>query len=110
MGRKVTAREQRYVLYGAGAGGIGVADNIAMLSVAEGATMEEARAQFYVVDTKGLITQDRADFQNKSMAGHKLAYARSDTTNAGHLTLMEVVKAFKPTCMLGLSTIAKSFN
>ena len=56
MGRKVTAREQRYVLYGAGAGGIGVADNIAMLSVAEGATLEEARAQFYVVDTKGLIT------------------------------------------------------
>ena len=44
------------------------------------------------------------------MAGHKLAYARSDTKNAGHLTLIDVVKAFKPTCMLGLSTIAKSFN
>ncbi|KAH0572401.1 malate dehydrogenase [Spironucleus salmonicida] len=110
MGKKVTAREQIYVLYGAGAGGIGVADNIAMLSVAEGATVEQARKQFYVVDTKGLITKDRADFKDGSMASHKLNYARDDVSNSGHVTLMDVIKAFKPTTLLGLSTIPKSFN
>ena len=43
MKKEIQARDQIYVLYGAGAGGIGVADNIANLSVVEGATIEEAR-------------------------------------------------------------------
>ncbi|CAL6019597.1 Malate_dehydrogenase [Hexamita inflata] len=109
-GKKVTAREQKYLLFGAGAGGIGVADNIAMLSVAEGATIEEARKQFYVVDSKGLLTKDRSDFKDGSMQDHKLNYVRDDCSNANNQTMMDVIKNFKPTALLGLSTIAKSFN
>lgn len=67
MNKKITARDQVYVLFGAGAGGIGVADNIAMLSVAEGASIKDARKQFYVVDTKGLLTKDREDFKKGEM-------------------------------------------
>lgn len=81
-----------------------------MLSVAEGSTIEEARKQFYLVDTKGLITKDRADFKNNTMASHKLAFARDDITNEGHITLMDVIKAVKPTVLLGLSTIPQSFT
>jgi len=110
MGKKITARDQRYVLFGAGAGGIGVADNIAMLSVAEGATIEEARKQFYVVDTKGLLTSDRKDYVDKSMAKHKLNFVRSDVSIKGNETLIDVIKNFKPTCLLGLSTQYQSFN
>lgn len=110
MGKTVKASDQRYLLYGAGAGGIGVADNIAMLSVAEGLTIEEARKQFYVVDSKGLITSDRSDVLDKSIQDHKLNYIRTDASNVGNTTLLEVIKNFKPTCLLGLSTIYKSFT
>lgn len=110
MGKPVKASDQRYLLFGAGAGGIGVADNIANLSVAEGLTIEEARKQFYVVDSKGLITSDRSDVIDKSIQDHKLNYIRTDVSNVGNTTLMEVIKNFKPTCLLGLSTIYKSFT
>ena len=81
-----------------------------MLSVAEGSTIEEARKQFYVVDSKGLVTSDRADFVDKTMQDHKLNFVRTDVSNVGNETLMQVIKNFKPTVLLGLSTIHKSFN
>ena len=108
--KTVKASEQVYVMYGAGAGGIGVADNIASLSVDEGLTIEQARKQFYVIDSKGLLTADRDDFVQGTIAKHKLPYVRHDVSIKGHTTLLDVVKAFKPTCLLGLSTIAKSFT
>lgn len=110
IGKKINARDQIYVLFGAGAGGIGVADNIANLSVAEGRTIEEARRQFYVVDSKGLLTSDRDDFVNGTMQAHKLNYVRHDVSCKGHTSLIEVIRAFKPTCLLGLSTMHKAFN
>lgn len=110
MKKEVKARDQVYLLYGAGAGGIGVADNIANLSVAEGSTIEQARKQFYVVDSKGLLTTDRADYKNNTMAEHKLNYVRDDVSIKGNTTLLDVIKHFKPTCLLGLSTQFKAFN
>lgn len=110
MGRTVRASDQVYVMYGAGAGGIGVAESIARLSVDEGKTLDEARRQFYVVDSQGLITTDRSDYVNNKIASHKIPYARSDMSCEGMKTLLDVVKKVKPTCLLGLSTISKSFN
>lgn len=108
--RTIKASEQVYVMFGAGAGGIGVADNIAALSVNEGLTLEQARQQFYIIDSKGLLTADRDDYIQGTMSKHKLAYVRHDLSIKDHLTLLSVVKAVKPTCLLGLSTIAKSFT
>ncbi|EFO61558.1 Malic enzyme [Giardia lamblia P15] len=108
--RIAKASEQVYVMFGAGAGGIGVADNIASLSVSEGYTLEQARKQFYVIDSQGLLTADREDFVNGTMPKHKLPYVRHDLSIKGHTTLLSVIKAVKPTCLLGLSTVAKSFT
>eukprot|EP00768_Dysnectes_brevis_P007958 gnl/Dysnectes_brevis/695_a767_5586.p1 GENE.gnl/Dysnectes_brevis/695_a767_5586~~gnl/Dysnectes_brevis/695_a767_5586.p1 ORF type:complete len:565 (+),score=268.10 gnl/Dysnectes_brevis/695_a767_5586:32-1696(+) len=110
MERPVTAGEQRWVMLGAGAGGIGVAERIALLSEAEGISPEEARKQFYIIDSRGLVTSDRKDFKNGLMAAHKLPWVRHDMKNEGLKTLLDVVRAVKPTGLLGLSTIAKSFN
>lgn len=110
MNRTAKASEQVYVMFGAGAGGIGVADNIASLSVSEGYTLEQARKQFYVIDSQGLLTADRDDFVNGTMPGHKLPYVRHDLSIKGHTTLLSVIKAVKPTCLLGLSTVGKSFT
>lgn len=63
-----------------------------------------------MIDSKGLVTSDRKDFIDKTMAEHKLNFVRHDEKNEGHKTLLDCVKAYKPTCLLGLSTIAKSFN
>lgn len=109
-GEHKTPADQVYLLYGAGAGGIGVADSICMLSVAEGKTLEEARAQFYVMDSKGLITSDREDFRAGKLQPHKLAFVRKDLGIEGHRTLEETVRAVKPTCIIGMSITPGAFS
>jgi malic enzyme len=109
--RRVCARDQVYVMLGAGAGGIGVARQVAHLSVLEGASEEDAYAQFYVIDSRGLITSDRPDAASGSMPAHKVPFARKDVSHSEQLlTLIDVVRRVKPTCLLGLSTIHGAFN
>lgn len=62
------------------------------------------------MDTKGLITADRPDVVDGSIAAHKKNYIRNDCSYKDNLTIMEVAKNFKPTCLLGLSTIFGSFT
>lgn len=104
------ARELTIVMYGAGAGGIGVAERIASLMVEEGATWEEAYSRFFIVDSQGLITQDREDYRNKKMQAHKLPWARVHEKFADYGDLLDVIKKVKPQVLLGLSTIGGSFN
>ena len=57
----VPLNRQRIVFYGAGSAGVGVADTIKSVMVANGMTAEEASKCFYLVDTKGLVTTTRGD-------------------------------------------------
>lgn len=110
LGMSADPREQRYVFLGAGAGGVGVADSLATLSVQAGSTMEQARSQIYLVDSRGLIHAKRADYVEGKMAGHKLAYAKAHADVEDCKSLIEVIEAVKPTVLVGLSTIGKAFN
>mmetsp|Transcript_28012 Transcript_28012/g.54875 ORF Transcript_28012/g.54875 Transcript_28012/m.54875 type:complete len:588 (+) Transcript_28012:180-1943(+) len=99
-------REHRFVFLGAGSAGIGVADMIcALLERRHGMTNEEAKKLFYLVDSKGLVTTHRGD----KLAPYKVPYARTDVTE--RLTdLTEVCKFVKPTGLIGLSGVGKSFS
>jgi malate dehydrogenase (oxaloacetate-decarboxylating) len=54
-------RDQRVVILGAGAGGIGVAWAIREGMVRDGLSREEAAARVFVLDSKGLLTTARAE-------------------------------------------------
>jgi len=99
---------QRIVFLGAGSAGIGVADNIVSVMVKESngkLSKEEARKNFYFVDSKGLVTNNRGD----ELASFKVPYARQDADQ--QLTnLADVVKHVKPTALIGLSGMPKTFT
>ena len=99
-------RDQRAVFFGAGSAGVGVAKQIVEFFMREGLTEDEARKCFWLVDTKGLVTNDRGD----KLAAHKVYFSRDD--NKGHQikTLAEVVEFVKPTILMGLSTIGGAFT
>lgn len=102
----VPVRDQRAVFFGAGSAGVGVAKQIVEYFMREGLTEDEARRCFWLVDTKGLVTNDRGD----KLAEHKVYFSRDDNAGKQYKTLEEVVDHVKPTILMGLSTIGGAFT
>ncbi len=103
-------KDQRIVVLGAGAGGIGVAWAVTQGLVNCGLSEEEARAQVFVLDSRGLLVEGRA------MDAYKAPFAQSaeriaDWRFAGPVpNLLEVIENGQVTVLLGLSGQAGAFN
>lgn len=111
--KEVALKDQKFVIYGFGAGGYGVAYQIYYALLDEGLTDEEARARIYTVDSKGLITSDR----NFSKEPYKKAFAKDvalvsdwklDSDN--YINLEDILRNTKAEVLLGLSTQPNSFT
>jgi malate dehydrogenase (oxaloacetate-decarboxylating) len=106
-------RNQRVIIFGAGAAGIGVADQIRDAMVREGLSNEDAVSRFWCVDRQGLLTADMA-----GLPDYQATYARPAAEskrwkrggNGTGIDLAEVVHRVKPTMMIGTSTAAGSFT
>jgi malate dehydrogenase (oxaloacetate-decarboxylating) len=105
-GRKL--RDEVVVVYGAGAGGAGVAWAVQQGMVREGLTLDEARARVLVLDSKGLLVEGRA------MEGYKRAYAQPRARLAGwgegSFDLAQTLEKGKATVLLGLSGQPDTFT
>ncbi|MBF0634267.1 MAG: NAD-dependent malic enzyme [Nitrospinae bacterium] len=104
--------EQKFLIYGAGAGGIGVARQIFNGLVHEGLSEKEAAGRILVVDSKGLVTDDRADKED-----YKMRFATSrdvvrdwKVANSSRISLEEAIINGKVTVLLGLSGQPGSFT
>ena len=106
-------RDQRVVIHGAGTAGLGIADMLRDVMVAQGLSPEEAGRRFHALGRDGLLTDEAAglyDFQ--------LPYARPAGEVAGWATagggdgisLADVVAKVRPTMLIGTSTQAGAFS
>ncbi|MBC8258662.1 MAG: NAD-dependent malic enzyme [SAR324 cluster bacterium] len=95
--------EQRFIFLGAGSAAVGIADMIVSGMVEEGLCENEARKQFWLFDSQGLVTQNRID----KLAVHKIPYAQSSKSID---SLLEVVRQVKPTALIGVSKQAGAFT
>lgn len=99
---KRSLREQKILFLGAGEAGTGIGDLIVSAMVDGGAKLEDARRQCWFVDSKGLVVKSR-----DNLAEHKVRYAHDFPPVSDFLG---AVKALEPTAIIGVSTVAKSFN
>ena len=92
-----------YACIGAGEAGVGIANLIASsIQKEEGLTEEQARGHIWLYDSKGVVHADRADA--KSLVHHKAIYAHKlPTSDPVGSDLLSVVKAVKPTALIGVS-------
>jgi len=98
--------KHRFLFYGAGSAGIGIADLIVDdLIHNKDMSEEEAKRLCWFVDSKGLIYKDR-----KHLTAQKEKYAHEKTFEVDGSELIDVVKAYKPTAIIGVSTIPQSFT
>lgn len=100
---KTSLRDQRFLFLGAGEAGLGIADLIAQALVADhGLTMDQARQNIFMVDSKGLICRARTNLpHNKRDFAHEVPYAK---------TLKDAIHALRPTALVGVSAQPKAFT
>ncbi|UQN08550.1 NAD-dependent malic enzyme [Deinococcus sp. QL22] len=102
-------QDQRIVLHGAGAGGIGVTDALRRGLMQDGLSDEQARARLFVLDQTGLLLTDR------ELDGYKRTYAH-DPARLGFSYegrapgLLDTVQGVKATVLVGLSGVAGAFS
>ncbi|HEX3202680.1 MAG TPA: oxaloacetate-decarboxylating malate dehydrogenase, partial [Actinomycetes bacterium] len=107
-------RDQRVVIHGAGTAGVGIADTLRQVMVADGLDPEEATRRFWCLGRQGLLTDDRAD----RLLDFQRPYARpaaevADWTRTGTgqgPSLADVVGHVHPTMLIGTSTQAGAFT
>ncbi|KAF8464875.1 hypothetical protein BDZ91DRAFT_795375 [Kalaharituber pfeilii] len=102
----IPLKEHRLVFMGAGSAAVGVARQIVELFIKNGMTEDEARRKFWLVDSKGLVTNDRGD----RLAEHKVFFSRDDNNGQQFETLEAVVDYVKPTALIGLCTTGGVFT
>lgn len=105
-GEKLT--DQKYMCFGAGTAGAGIADRVYQEMLQQGLSENEARSRFYLVDKQGLLFDDMDDLTPEQKP---FARKREEFSNANELTnLEEAVKAVKPTILVGTSTQPNTFT
>jgi malate dehydrogenase (oxaloacetate-decarboxylating) len=104
--------DERVVLFGAGASGAGVALQLRHAMQAAGVAQTDLPQRVLCLDSKGLILSDR-----KGLDGHKREIAANPGVAAGwtasangRFTLLDVVRQFKPTILIGASGQPGSFS
>ncbi|WEM45297.1 NAD-dependent malic enzyme (plasmid) [Photobacterium sp. DA100] len=104
--------DQSYVVYGAGAGGVGVADQIFAGLLKEGCSHAVARDKIFILDSQGLVFDDR-----EGLDEYKKRYAKPKTlaegwrvAEAGKVSLTELINNYPVTVLLGTSGIGGAFK
>jgi malate dehydrogenase (oxaloacetate-decarboxylating) len=106
-------RDQRVVIHGAGTAGLGIADMMRDVMIAEGLSAREATRRFYPLGRQGLLLDDGT----QSLLDFQVPYARSAAEVAEFrrdgdepITLADVVVEARPTMLIGTSTQAGAFT
>lgn len=108
----VPLRDQRFCVYGAGAGGGGVIGVLLAGLRESGLSPSEARERLVAVDSQGVILDGR-----EHLAPYKKTFARQADLVAGwkleqegRVSLMDAVRNFEPTVLIGTSGQPGSFT
>ncbi len=100
--KKEKMTDQVYLVHGAGAGGIGIAEQIETELMEQGMSEADAIARIFTLDSKGVVTSDR------DLEPYKKKFAKDPSTlswlaTPEDNTLLNVIKNEKVTVLIGTS-------
>ncbi len=104
-------RDHKVVIAGSGSAGVGIRHLLVTAMAAEGADRAEAERHVFVLDSSGLVIDDRTD-----LAGHKRRLAVPRDAVAGwdvrgsRIDLVDVVRNVEATVLIGVSGTAGLFT
>ncbi len=107
--KKEELKQQVFLVHGAGAGGIGIAEQIEVALVESGISLAEARKRIFTLDSGGVVSSDR------KLEPYKAKFAKNPVEmpwleDIDRNYLLEVVKNAKITVLIGTSGQAGCFT
>ena len=97
-----TLAEHRYLFFGAGSAATGIADLVVQAMKARGTSDADARARIWLMNSKGLVVHG-----NPGIQPHQVPFVREGRLEP---TLLDAVRAVKPTVLIGTSTQPGTFT
>jgi malate dehydrogenase (oxaloacetate-decarboxylating) len=94
--------EQRFVVFGFGSAGLGIAELLTQALVKSGLSQKQARERFWAIDKDGLLVAGIT-----SLRAEQREYARKGEAGG---SLLEVVERVKPTVLIGVSGQPRAFS
>lgn len=101
---KTKLSDHKFLFQGAGEASIGIADLLVMAMREEGTSREEAVSKIWMVDSKGLVTRNRA---SGGITPQKAVYAKD---HADIRSLEQVCEVVKPTAAIGAAAVGGAFT
>jgi malic enzyme len=97
--------EQRVLIHGAGAAGMGISAQIKAAMIGSGMDDEATARAVCVLDSRGLLVNDRTfdDTYKKDLAWSPALAADFDLSDPAQRQLSDVVQRYRPTVMIGTS-------
>ena len=109
---RVPLSEQRIVIFGAGAAGTGIANQICNAMIMSGISKKQAFSMFYMIDRDGLVISSQS---NLTPLQHE--YSRKikelngwNADSNGNYSLLETISQVKPTILIGTSGVSGAFS
>ena len=101
----VPLTEQRVVVLGAGSAGCGIASLLLRAMTDAGLTAQEAKKRFFVLNSRGLLTENSPDISDaqKPFVQSAGAIASWKLQGSGNIDLAQVVANARPTALIGVS-------
>jgi len=97
-----TLADHRYLFFGAGSAATGIADLVVQAMKARGVSEADAHSKIWLMNSKGLVVKD-----NPGIQPHQVQFVREGKLEP---TLLDAVKAVKPTVLIGTSTQPATFT
>ena len=96
-------REQRFMLVGSGAAGVGIGRLLRTALLAEGLTKDEVRQRQIFIDSGGLVWEGRADIEEhkREIALRKDDLAAMGLSNPPPDSREKLIRAVRPTILIG---------
>ncbi len=102
-------KDQIFLVHGAGAGGVGVAEQIGVALVEGGLTEEEAKDRIFTLDSRGVVTTDR-DIEEYKMKFAKDKERVPWLQDEANRDLLGAVKQAGVTVLIGTSGVGGCFT
>ncbi len=104
--------DQKFAIYGAGAAGVGIARQLKAALLLEGMSEQDAAGRIFIIDSRGLICDDRAGLEDykKEFAKPRTTVERWLIDNLHEYSLPDVVRNGRITVLIGVSAQKDSFN
>lgn len=104
----VSLKDARFVIFGSGTAGTGIADQVCGAIAEEtGKPRAEASKQIWCLDKQGLLLKSQSD----QLTAVQAPYAKDDAElDTKEIDLLSVVKSVKPHVLIGTSTQPKAFT